>query len=77
VIIREHREELSIHWNNDGGIASVVKKFNKQCGDCPACYDRRLGIKRAGIVDKTEYLYEMSVNYPTYYTHENEERDRN
>ncbi len=75
-------KEVYVHYMDKYGIPiektrTCVKKFDKQCGDCPACYDRRLGIEGAGIVDKTEYLYEMSVDYPTYYTHENEERDRN
>lgn len=74
-------KEVYVHYLDKYGLPiektrSCVKKFDIQCGDCPACYDRRLGIKRAGIIDKTPYLYEMSSNYPTYYTHESEEKNK-
>jgi 7-cyano-7-deazaguanine synthase in queuosine biosynthesis len=55
---------------------TCVKRFDKQCGDCPACWDRRVLIKKAGLEDKTEYLYEFTDVHPTYYTHDEEEKDK-
>lgn len=49
---------------------TCVKGSEIQCGDCPPCWDRRRIIKELGFQDKTQYLYPMSVNYPTYYSHE-------
>lgn len=54
---------------------TCVKKFEIECGDCPTCWDRRRGYKEAGVVDKTQYKFEMSKNYPSYYDHEHEERN--
>ena len=73
-------KEVYVHYLDKYGLPiektrSCMKKFDKQCGDCPGCYDRRLGIQRAGVADKTEYLYEMSKDYPTYYAHEAEEKE--
>lgn len=42
------------------------------CGDCPPCWDTRRILKELNIQDKREYLFPMSKNFPTYYTHEKE-----
>ena len=57
-------KEVYVHYLDKYNIPiektrTCVKKFDIQCWDCPPCYDRRLSIKRAWVIDKTEYLYEM------------------
>ena len=42
------------------------------CGDCPPCWDTRRILNELGIQDKRKYLFPMSKNFPTYYTHEKE-----
>lgn len=44
------------------------------CGDCPTCWDRRRAYTDAGVIDQTEYKFDMSASYPTYYDHEQEEK---
>lgn len=72
-------KDVYVKWGYDNGIPlyksrTCVKKFDMECGDCPTCWDRRRAYKEAGIIDETEYKYEMSAKYPTYYDHENEEK---
>lgn len=72
-------KDVYIKWCHENGIPihlarTCVKKTVLECGDCPCCWDRRRAYKEAGLVDPTQYRFEMSKNYPTYYTHENEER---
>ncbi|MFA6252124.1 MAG: 7-cyano-7-deazaguanine synthase [Candidatus Paceibacterota bacterium] len=71
-------KDVLIKWGYENGIPihkarTCVKKFNIECGDCPTCWDRRRGFKEAGVPDLTEYKFEMSTKYPTYYDHEEEE----
>jgi 7-cyano-7-deazaguanine synthase in queuosine biosynthesis len=71
-------KNVLIKWGYENGIPihkarTCVKKFDIECGDCPTCWDRRRGFKEAGVPDLTEYKFEMSAEYPTYYDHENEE----
>ena len=71
-------KDILIKWGYENNIPihkarTCVKKFEMECGDCPTCWDRRRGFKEAGVPDLTEYKYEMSSEYPTYYDHEKEE----
>lgn len=57
---------------------TCVKGSRVQCGDCPPCWDTRRILKEIGIKNRIKYRFEMSKAYPTYYTHEYEEkRNRN
>lgn len=72
-------KDVLIKWGYKNEIPmhkarTCVKKFDIECGDCPACWDRRRGFKEAGIPDLTEYKFEMSSEYPTYYDHEEEKK---
>lgn len=72
-------KDIYIKWGYENNIPlhlsrTCVKNFDIECGDCPTCWDRRKGYKKAGIVDPTPYKYEMSSKYPTYYDHEKEEK---
>jgi predicted amidophosphoribosyltransferase len=53
---------------------TCFKSFEKECGDCPTCWDRRRAYKEIGIIDETKYHFDMSEKYPTYYDYENEEK---
>ena len=71
-------KDIYIKWGYDNGIPlhfcrTCVKNNALECGDCPACWDRRRGYKEAGVIDPTPYRFEMSEKYPTYYDHEKEE----
>lgn len=52
----------------------MCKIFELECGDCPTCWDRRLGYLDAGITDPTKYTYPFSKEHPTYYSHLKEEK---
>ncbi len=72
-------KDVYIKWAYENDIPlhrarTCVKSFEKECGDCPTCWDRRRAYKEIGIKDKTEYLFDMSEKYPTYYDHEKEEK---
>ncbi len=74
-------KDVYIDWayKNDVPIhvaRTCVKNTDIECGDCPTCWDRRRAYKELGIDDPTPYRFPMSKKYPTYYTHENEERNR-
>lgn len=51
---------------------TCVKSSRVPCGDCPPCWDTRKILKELGIKDGRKYLFEMSKDYPTYYTHKKE-----
>ena len=72
-------KDVYIKWGYNNNIPlhkarTCVKKFDIECGDCPTCWDRRRSFSEAGVVDKTEYKFNMSDTYPTYYDHEHEEK---
>ncbi|MDD2909927.1 MAG: 7-cyano-7-deazaguanine synthase [Candidatus Pacebacteria bacterium] len=73
-------KDVYIKWAHENNIPlykarTCVKKFDKHCGDCPPCWERRRKYKELGIEDLTEYLFEMSEKMPTYYDHEEEEKN--
>ncbi len=75
-------KDIYIKWAIDNNIPihkarTCVKKSKIHCGDCPTCWDRRRAYKELGIKDPTEYKFEMGKEYPTYYQHEHEEKQRN
>ncbi len=39
---------------------TCVKKFEKHCGDCPPCWDRRRTYIESGVEDPTKYIFNMS-----------------
>jgi 7-cyano-7-deazaguanine synthase in queuosine biosynthesis len=72
-------KDIYIKWGYENNIPlhkarTCVKKFDIECGDCPTCWDRRRAYTEAGVIDQTEYKFEMSTTYPTYYDHEQEEK---
>ena len=73
-------KDVFIKWAYDNDIPlhkarTCVKSFDIECGDCPTCWDRRRGYKEAGVEDPTKYRFPMSEKYPTYYDHEDEEKN--
>jgi 7-cyano-7-deazaguanine synthase in queuosine biosynthesis len=71
-------KDVYLKWCYDNEIPvhlarTCVKDSELECGDCPCCWDRRRGYKEAGIDDPTPYRFDMSKQYPTYYTHLDEE----
>jgi 7-cyano-7-deazaguanine synthase in queuosine biosynthesis len=56
---------------------TCVKDTELECGDCPCCWDRRRGYKESGIEDPTPYKFDMSEEYPSYYTHASDEKLNN
>jgi len=68
-------KDVYIKWAIENGIPihkarTCVKRNPIHCGDCPTCWDRRRAYKELNIKDPTDYRFEMSEKFPTYYDHE-------